>query len=154
MTALFCQRQVTGHYFTGFWMFAKLVLILDKDLQQETSVTMDLIQILETRSPPFIQATLPHLSPKRRGDALSLRKQTHLGTAPDSLTHLTLPHTFREEHTQIVKRMAPLQEVREETLERADTEQTHSVCKERDFSVTIACQIQLLSKWPRARSKS
>ena len=91
-------------------MFAKLVLTLDRELRQTTPVIMALTLLLETPSPPnhtLIQAFLPHLNPEKREETLHLREPTNLDTDTDSWIHLTLPHTFREEPTQAVKKLAP-----------------------------------------------
>lgn len=77
-------------------MFAKLVLTLDRELRQTTPVIMALMQ-----------AFLPHLNPEKREETLHLREPTNLDTDTDSWIHLTLPHTFREEPTQAVKKLAP-----------------------------------------------
>ena len=137
-------------------MFAKLVLTLDKEQQISTVVIMALIQVLETPLPPnytLIQAYLPHLDPERRGDALHLRKQTNQDIDTDSLSHSTPPHTFIEERTLAVRTIAPFQDI-ENILEEVNMEQTHSVCKERDYLLMIACQMQLLSKSQKARYKN
>lgn len=100
----------------------------------------------------LIQAYLLRLDPGRRGTILYLRKQTNQDIDTGGLSHSTLPHTFREERTLAVRTIALFRDI-EKILEEVETEQTHSVCKERDYSL-IACQMQLLPKSQKAGSKN